>query len=336
VKYYELREPSGIGAFVLQEREAVAAGPGQVRVRVRAVSLNYRDLAIVSGRYGMGLKLPVVPLSDGAGEVIEVGPGVTRFAVGDRVAGIFMQRWISGPMSPAYAASALGGSMDGMLAGEVVLGEEGLVAVPGHLSFEEAAALPCAGVTAWHALTLAPLEPGITVLVLGTGGVSTFALQFARLAGARVIVTSSSDAKIERAKSLGASDGVNYRSEPDWDRRVLELTGQRGVDHVIEVGGPGTLARSLNAVRMGGRVSLIGVLSGVGTEINPMPVLGKQIELHGVFVGSRRTFEDMNRAIELHRLRPVIDRVFEFGQIDEALGHMESGAHFGKIVVRVA
>src|SRR5262245_22368567 len=316
---YEIRETKGIDALVLVEREAPKAGPGQVLIRVHAASLNYRDLLIVRGQYMRGLKLPLIPLSDGAGEIVETGSGVTRVKVGDRVAGIFMQGWLSGDVSAYHPQGALGGALDGMLAEYVVLHEDGVVHIPSHLSYEEAATLPCAAVTAWNALTNWVLKPGISVLAQGTGGVSIFALQFAEMVGAGVIVTSSSDDKLKKAAAMGAIGLINYRSTPDWDRRVLELTEGTGVDHIIEVGGPGTLARSLNAVRVGGRVSLIGLLTGVQDVINPMPILGKQIQVQGIFVGSREMFEDMNRAITLHQLRPVIDRVFPFEEAREAL-----------------
>jgi NADPH:quinone reductase-like Zn-dependent oxidoreductase len=332
---YEIRETKGIDSLIRIERDVPKPGAGEVLVHVRAVSLNYRDLLIAKGQYARGLKVPLIPVSDGAGEVIEVGAGVTRVQRGDRVAGIFMQNWLSGEVSPYVARSALGGSVDGVLAEYVVLNENGVVHIPTHLSYEEAATLPCAGVTAWNALTTWMLKPGITVLVQGTGGVSMFALQFARLAGARVIATSSSDEKLKKAGELGASDGINYRSVPDWDKAVLERTNGIGVDHIIEVGGPGTLARSLNAVRVGGRISMIGLLTGPETAVNPMPILGKQIQVQGVFVGSREMFEAMNRAIALHHLRPVVDRVFPFEEAREALRYLESGKHLGKIVIRV-
>jgi NADPH:quinone reductase-like Zn-dependent oxidoreductase len=335
MKYYKLDDTKGISSLKAAEGPVPKPGPGQVLVRVHAVSLNYRDLAIASGFYGRPVKKPLVPLSDGAGEVVEIGKGVRRVRTGDRVAGIFMQDWIAGRMIPSYSDSTLGGAIDGMLAEYVVLDQHGVVHLPPHLSYDEAATLPCAGVTAWHALTDFELRPGTTVLVLGTGGVSIFALQFAKLAGARVIVTSKSDAKIERAKRLGASAGVNYVDHASWGDKVVEISGG-GVDHVIEVGGSGTLARSLNAVRLGGRVSLIGVLSGVGAEINPMPILGKQIRLQGVFVGSREMFESMNRAISLHGLKPVIDKIFGFDEVHAAFEWMASGSHFGKIVVRMS
>jgi NADPH:quinone reductase-like Zn-dependent oxidoreductase len=332
---YEIRETKGIDSLIRIERDVPKPAAGEVLIRIHAVSLNYRDLLIAKGQYARGLKLPLIPLSDGAGEVIEVGAGVTRVQRGDRVAGIFMQNWLSGEVSPYVARSALGGSVDGVFAEHVILNENGVVHIPAHLSYAEAATLPCAGVTAWNALTTWMLKPGITVLVQGTGGVSMFALQFARLAGARVIATSSSDEKLKKAADLGASDGINYRSVPDWDKAVLERTNGFGVDHIIEVGGPGTLARSLNAVRVGGRISVIGLLTGPETAVNPMPILGKQIQVQGIFVGSREMFESMNRAIALHHMRPVVDRVFPFEEAREALRYLESGKHFGKIVIRV-
>ncbi len=334
MKAMRIHQMGEIDALRLEELPEPRPGPGQVRIRVRAASLNYRDLLVVKGLYSRSLPLPLTPLSDGAGEVVEGGPGATRFAVGARVAGIFMQTWLEGTLTEAKGKSALGGAIDGVLAEQVVLHEDGLVAVPAHLSFEEAATLPCAAVTAWNALVEGGgVRPGETVLTLGTGGVSLFALQFARMAGARVIITSGSDAKLERAKQLGASDGINYKTAPEWDKKVRELTGGVGVDHVVEVGGAGTLPRSLKAVRTGGHVALIGVLSG-GGECNPMAVLMKAIRLQGVFVGSRAMFKAMNQALALHALKPVIDRVFPFDEARAAYRHLESGAHFGKIVLR--
>lgn len=335
MKAYEIRENKGIDSLVPIEKPVPKPGPGEVLIRVHAASLNYRDLLIAHGRYARGLKLPLIPFSDGAGEVAETGPGVTRVKTGDRVMGIFMQGWLGGDVSPHNARTALGGAVDGMLAEYVVLSQEGIVHIPPHLSYEEASALPCAGVTAWNALTTWVLRPGITVLIQGTGGVSIFALQFATLAGARVMATSSSDEKLRKAAQLGARGLINYRTTPDWDQKAVELTDGIGVDHIIEVGGPGTLARSMNAVRVGGRISVIGLLTGTEATVNPMPILGKQIQVQGIFVGSREMFEAMNRAIALHHLRPVIDRVFSFDEAREALRYMESGAHFGKIVVRV-
>ena len=311
-------------------------GPGQVLIRVQAVSLNYRDLLMAKGLYNPKLKLPIIPVSDGAGEVVATGAGVTRFKPGDRVAASFMPDWVDGPPDDEKGRSALGGGGVGMLAELAVLPEHGLVRIPSHLNIEEAATLPCAGVTAWNALVESGgIKPGDTVLVQGTGGVSLFALQFARMAGARVIATSSSDQKLARALELGAAEGINYKTTPDWDKRARELTGGKGVDQIIEVGGAGTLARSMRAVRTGGYIALIGVLSGVTAEVNPMPILMKNIRVQGIFVGSRAMFEAMNRAIEIAGMHPVIDRVFEFDQAPQALEYLESGAHFGKVVVRI-
>ena len=301
----------------------------------RAVSLNYRDLLISKGLYNPRFRLPLIPFSDGAGEVAETGAGVTRFRQGDRVAANFMADWVAGEIDDACAGSALGGEVSGMLAEEVVLHERSLVHIPGHLSFEQASTLPCAAVTAWHALMAAGgMKAGDTILTQGTGGVSIFALQFARMAGARVISTSSRDQRLARLQEMGASDLVNYKSTPEWDGVVKTLTGGVGVDMVVEVGGAGTLARSVKSVRRGGYIALIGVLSGLG-EVNPMPILMKSVRVQGIFVGSRTMFEAMNRAISVNKLRPVIDRVFEFDEAIAALNHMESGADFGKVVIRV-
>jgi len=311
-------------------------GPGEAAVRVRATSLNYRDLMLLRGQYNPKIALPVVPLSDGAGEVTAVGAGVTRVKPGDRVAAAFMPDWTGGQPTEATARTALGGGGTGMGAEVVVLPAGGLVAVPDHLTFEEAATLPCAAVTAWHALvTEGRVKPGDSVLVLGTGGVSVFALQIARICGARVIATSGSDEKLRRARDLGASDGVNYKTTPEWDRAVRDLTGGEGVDHVVEVGGAGTLSRSLRAVKTGGRVSMIGVLTGGSSDVNVVPVLLKNLRVQGIFVGSVEMFEALNRAVTLHRLRPVVDSVFPLDRAAEAYRHLESGAHFGKIVIRV-
>ncbi len=333
MKAYRIHELGGTGGLRREDLPEPKAGPGEVLVRVRAASLNFRDLMTLKGTYSRNLSLPLVPLSDGAGEVAEVGPGVTRFRPGDRVAGCFMPAWHDGPPDEAAVKSAMGGAVDGMLAELVVLPEGGIVRVPDHLSDEEAATLPCAALTAWHALFEGgELRAGETVLVQGTGGVSLFALQFAKLAGARVIATSSSDAKLARARELGASDGINYKTTADWDVAARNLTEGIGVDHVVEVGGAGTLPRSIKAVKLGGHIALIGVLTGAG-EINPMPLLMKTIRLQGIYVGSRSMFENMNRAIALHKLKPVIDRVFPFDQAAAAYSHMEGASHFGKIVI---
>ena len=320
----------------LEEVEARVPGFGEVAVRVRATSLNYRDLMVLKGAYNPRIKFPFVPLSDGAGEVISLGAGVGRFRVGDRVAAAFMPGWISGPPSESASASALGGGGKGMLSEVVVLPEEGLVAIPEHLTFEEAATLPCAGVTAWNALVEeGGIQPGQTVLIQGTGGVSLFALQIAKAAGATVFATSGSDDKLARVLELGAADGVNYKTNPEWDKQVRDWTGGEGVDHVVEVGGAGTLARSLRVLKIGGRLSLIGVLSGVVSDLNITPILMRSIRVQGIYVGSQSMFERFNRAISAHRIHPVIDRVFELEEVADALRHMESGAHFGKIVIRL-
>jgi NADPH:quinone reductase-like Zn-dependent oxidoreductase len=335
MKAYEIRDAFGVDALAVSDRPDPKPGPGQVVVKTHAVSLNFRDLLVVKGEYSRKLPLPMTPCSDCAGEVAAIGEGVTRVKVGDRVAGIFMQSWIEGAPSESKARSAMGGAIGGVLAESALLHQEGLVHIPGHLSFEEAATLPCAAVTAWHALiTEGGLQPGETVLTLGSGGVSLFALQFARLTGARVIATSSSDEKLARLLSLGASDGINYKTTPDWDKRVRELTGA-GADHIVEVGGAATLPKSLKAVRMGGRISLIGNVSGNG-EVNPLPLLMKNARMQGIYVGSREMFEAMNRAITAHQLHPVIDRVFPFEQAREAMHYMELGAHFGKICIKVS
>jgi NADPH:quinone reductase-like Zn-dependent oxidoreductase len=336
MRVYEIRDTFGIDALQLTQRPDPTPGPGQVLVRVRAVSLNYRDLLVTKGQYDPRMNRPRVPCSDGAGEVTAVGPSVSRVQVGDRVAGAFFQNWLDGELSSVKVRHALGGDLDGMLAEQVVLREEGVVKFPEHLSFEEAATLPCAALTAWNALlSEGDLSPGDTVLLQGTGGVSLFALQFSRLAGARVLITSSSDEKLQRAKALGADGLINYKTTPDWDKKARELTDGVGADHVVEVGGSGTLNRSLRAVRTGGRISLIGVLAGAGGPIDTILILMRAVRLRGIYVGSRALFEAMNRAIGLHRLKPVIDRVFPFEEARQALHFLESGAHFGKVVIRV-
>ena len=335
MRAYRLHEFAGPDAYRLEELASPTPGPGQVLIKIKAVSLNYRDLMISRGVYNPKLRLPLIPLSDGAGEVAVTGAGVIRFKPGDRVAATFMPTWVGGHLDDTKARCTLGGDVDGVLAEEVVMPEEGLVSIPEHLSFEEAATLPCAAVTAWHALVVGgSIKPGDTVLTLGTGGVSIFALQLARMAGARVIATSSQDEKLQRLSELGAAELINYKAIPDWDKQVHKLTGGVGVDQIVEVGGAGTLPRSIRAIRRGGYIALIGVLSGLG-EVNPMPILMKSIRVQGIFVGSRAMFEAMNQAIRVNQLRPVIDRVFPFEEAVTALKHMEGGNHFGKVVIRV-
>ena len=334
MKAYVIDEPFGIDALRVVERPVPRPGPGQVQVRMRAVALNYRDLMIVGGRWRA--PEPRVPVSDGVGEVVAVGAGVTRVAAGDRVAGSFYPRWHDGEPTPGTVRAAPGGTAaDGLLAEHVVLDAEGVVPVPAHLSDEEAATLPCAAVTAWHAVVVrGKVGPGDTVLVQGSGGVSLFATQFARMAGATVIATSSSDEKLARLRALGAADGVNYRTTADWDARVLDLTNGRGVDHVVDVVGGENLNRSLHVVRTGGTISLVGLLAGTSAPVETFLMAEKNVRLHGILVGSRAMFEQMNAAIVEHGLRPVVDRVFALEAVGAALRHLESGAHFGKVCVR--
>jgi NADPH:quinone reductase-like Zn-dependent oxidoreductase len=328
---------AGIDALVKVERPNPKPAYRQVLVKVAACSLNFRDLGIVRGTYRMPVPDNLVPLSDGAGEVIEVGAGVKRFKVGDKVAGCFFQRWPAGEASPDVHASALGGGIDGMLAEYAVLEEEGVVKIPAHLTVEEGATLPCAGVTAWHALVEhGKVIAGQTVLLQGTGGVSIFGLQLAHAMGVQVIITSSSDDKLARAKKLGANHGINYKSTPNWEKAAMDFTGGRGVDQVIEVGGAGTLTRSFGAIRVGGKISLIGGLSGPATELNPGLISARRANVQGISVGSTQMFEAMNRAIAANGIKPVIDKVFGFDEVQAAYKHMTSGAHFGKIVIRVA
>ncbi len=336
MQFYHLPKAEGIDDLTLAEAPEPEPQRGQVKLRMRAWSLNYRDLMVATGRYGVGGTKPgLIPLSDGAGEVVAVGPDVRRARPGDRICPTFMQGWLGGEVIAEARQRALGGGIDGVLADYVLVDQEDLVHIPDHLSFEEAATLPCAAVTAWNALFGArALRPGETVLVLGSGGVSVFALQFAHAAGARVIATSSSDAKLARLRALGAADGINYRDTPDWQEAVRALTGGRGADYVVEVGGAGTLPRSIAAARIGGQVALIGVLTG--GQIDPAPIMRRNIVLRGIFVGSREMFAAMNRAITHHRIRPQIDKVFAFAQAREAYRHLQAAGHVGKVVIRAA
>ncbi|MDZ7969853.1 MAG: NAD(P)-dependent alcohol dehydrogenase [Nostoc sp. DedSLP03] len=334
MKAYEIQSNAGIDGLALVDRSQPKPAAGQVLIQVKATSLNYRDLLVIEGAYSSGQKYPLIPMSDGAGEVVAVGEGVTRVKIGDRVAGIFFQDWIYGSLTKEKMKSDLGGGIDGMLAEYVVLHQDGLVILPDRLSYIEGATLPCAAVTAWHALvTKGNIGAGDSVLLLGTGGVSIFALQFAKIHGARVIITSSSDEKLARAKQLGADETINYKTTPDWEKQVYQLTNRIGVDRVVEVGGAGTLPKSLQAVRIGGRISLIGVLSGRGNEIDPMPILFKSLTVQGIYVGSREMFEAMNQAMQQHQIKPIIDRVFPFTEAREAYYYLKSAAHFGKVVI---
>jgi NADPH:quinone reductase-like Zn-dependent oxidoreductase len=332
MKVVEVQGSFGIESLVLADRPDPEPGPGEVKVRMRAASLNFRDLLMVQGLYSSRQPLPIIPCSDGVGEVVETGAGVSRVRVGDRVAGCFFQGWVSGEPTMEKAATTLGGPLDGMLAEYRALNEGGVVHVPEHLSDEQAATLPCAALTAWSALvTYGKVNASHTILVQGTGGVAIFGLQMGKMLGARVVVVSSSNEKLDRAARLGADHGINYKETPQWGRAVREWSGGAGVDHVIEVGGAGTLQESFQAVRLGGHISVIGVLAGAARDLNILPILMKNIRLQGITVGHRESFESMNKAIAFNRLVPVVSRVFPFQEVKQALRMMERGEHFGKI-----
>ena len=334
MRAYEIVTDGGVEALALNERLSPQPGPGEILVRMRASSVNYRDLSTIEDPLVRGIAYPRIPNSDGAGEVIAVGAGVTRFTAGNRVAGCFFQDWEDGAISTAAMASALGGPIDGVLAEEVLFSERGAVHLPAHLSFEEGATLPCAGLTAWNCLIeQGGLTAGKTALFLGTGGVSIFGLQIAKMIGAKAIVTSSSNDKLARAASLGADELINYRETPQWQARVLDLTDGAGVDVTIETGGGGTLEKTIEATRVGGTISLIGVLSG--GSINPSSVMRKSIRLQGVYVGNRRMFEEMNAALELNQIHPLIDQQFGFEDARTAFQVMRAAGHFGKLVINI-
>jgi NADPH:quinone reductase-like Zn-dependent oxidoreductase len=327
----------GLDALEQVERPMPQPGPRDLLVRIGAASLNYRDRLVVQGTFIPDLALPFVPASDGAGEVVAVGADVTRFRVGDRVTGIYIPKWLHGDgAGPEGTYISRGGPLAGVLAEYVLFDEETVVATPSYLSDREAATLPIAAVTAWVALfDHNHLTPADTVLIEGTGGVSIFALQLAVAAGARVIVTSSSDEKLARAKALGASDGINYRRDPDWHERVLELTDGRGANYILEVVGGENVKRSVQALARNGQIALIGLMDGWTLTADIAPLLFSRGAIRGVLVGSRRNFEDLNRALERVRLRPVIDRVYPFGDVPAAFEHLSRGA-FGKIVIEIA
>lgn len=327
-------EKFGIGGLVLSEQPDPVPADGEVVVEFRAASLNYRDLMVVEGTYNPRMRLPAIPFSDGAGEVAEVGPGVTRWKVGDKVCSLVVPEWRSGGPTAEASRSAIGaGRNAGVLRQFAAVPAHHVAEMPHHLSFLEGATLPCAALTAWNALHVSgKIASGQTVLALGTGGVSIFALQFAKLAGARVIITSGSDEKLARAAELGADETINYKTVPDWEKAVLEMTGGEGVDHVIEVGGAGTLPRSIKAVRVGGHIAMIGALDNSGS-IDLIPLFMRSIRLQGIFVGSAEMFADMGRAISESGMRPVIDRRFGINEVGPALEYMKQGGHLGKIVI---
>jgi len=334
MKAFELHGAKGHASLKLNaSRPEPEPGHGEVLIRVRATSLNYRDLLVAGGTYGTGTKPGVIPLSDGAGEIVATGPGVTTLQTGDRVTGAFFPDWATGKITAQATRNSLGGPIDGMLAEYVAMPEYAALKFYDALSYQEAATLPCAALTAWNALfETGGLQPGQTVLLQGTGGVSIFALQFARLMGANIIHTSSHDEKLERVADMGAHHTINYRKHPEWANEVLRLTDGKGVDLVVEVGGAGTLEQSLRAVRVGGTVATIGLVAGVG-QINPLPLISRAIRLNGVYVGSHAMFAAMNHAITLHQLTPVIDRIFDFNDAAQAYSHQHSARHFGKVVI---
>ena len=334
MKAYQIRGQFGLHHLELAELPDPQPAIGEVVVRVRAVSLNYRDFLMVQGLYNPRQKLPLIPCSDGAGEIVAIGPGVTELKVGDRVVSVFASGWQSGEPTRAKVSTTLGGPVDGMLAELRCLPVAAVAPAPTHLDFAEAATLPCAALTAWRALvTEGQTKPGDTILVQGTGGVSIFALQIGKLLGARVIVTSSQDEKLARALQLGAGHGINYRTTPEWQKEARALTGGVGVDHVGEVGGAGTFERSLQAVRMGGRVSCIGVLTGNAGPLSLIPILMQNLRVQGVLVGTRDELIAMMKAFEQHRLKPVVDKIFPFAEVGAAFEHLAAGRHFGKIAI---
>lgn len=329
MKAIEVQGDWGIDHLAVVEQPEPVPGPGQIVVAMKAASLNYRDLLTVTGRGGA--RLPMIPFSDGAGDVVTVGAGVTRVRQGDRVCPTFFQSWIDGPVTAAKRASALGGSAPGVLQQRMLLDAEGVTPFPTHLSYLEAATLPCAGLTAWRGLVdEARIAPGQWVLIQGTGGVSIFALQFAKAMGCKVVVTSSSDQKLEHARKLGADVAINYKTTPDWGKAAAKAT-DGGVDCVIEVGGAETFNQSLDAARVGGSVVVIGLLSGAAQKIFVPTIFGKNLHIHGISVGSREQFEAMNAFIARHGLKPVVDQVYPWLKVQDALKAMQAGAHFGKI-----
>ncbi|MFM0738786.1 NAD(P)-dependent alcohol dehydrogenase [Paraburkholderia xenovorans] len=334
---WKLKAGAGIDGLTRSDAPIRAPGPNDVVVRIHAASLNYRDLMFARGDY-LGISdAPLIPLCDGAGEVIEVGRDVSRFKPGDRVINTYFPQWIDGAPAPSKVGNSPGAGVDGVLAERFVVDETALVAIPAHLGYEEASTLSCAGITAWNALFAdGAAKPGATVVLLGTGGVSISALQLAHAAGLRTIITSSSDEKLARARQLGADETINYRATPEWQNEVLRLTNGVGADIVVEVGGRDTLPRSVAAAKMGGLVSIIGGVSSFdGPQLELLPVIGGTKRLHGIMVGSRSMLEDVARLVAAHQIQPVVDRVFDFDEAPAAYAHLKSGQHFGKVVIRI-
>jgi NADPH:quinone reductase-like Zn-dependent oxidoreductase len=336
MRSYEIQKYGGSSGLKLVDRSLPEPDNYEVVVQIRATSLNYRDLIVLQGKYDRNPTVGRVPLSDGAGEVVAVGPAVTKFKLGDRVAACFFQGWPAGRFSGEMHRTALGGPIDGVLTEQAKFHEDGLVHLPANYSFEEGATLPCAALTAWQSLIVrGELVPGETVLLLGTGGVSIFGLQIAKMSGAKVIITSSSDEKLERARQLGADAVINYQTTPEWGKAAANLAGRDGVDHVIEVGGAGTFLQSVRACRFGGKIGMIGILSGIEVKTEIFPIVHKSATVFGIYVGSREMFEELNRALEQSNVRPVIDKIFPFASAPEAFEYMASGSHFGKVVIGV-
>ena len=339
MKAIELRDSFGIDSLVSADRPKPTPGPGEILLKVNAVSLNYRDLLVIDGVFFPNLQFPFVPASDAAGQIEQIGPGVTRFKAGDRATTQFIQDWESGPfnhslLSAGYLASTLGGPLPGVLSQYVVLPERGVIRTPSYLSDEEAATLPIAGLTAWESFRLGSLRAGQSVLVQGTGGVSILGLQLAKAMGARVIVTSSSDEKLRRAVKLGADVTVNYKTEPEWWQTVKAATDGIGVDHVIDVGGPDTLNQSLKAVKPGGFIGVVGILTGTECKLDIRNFLSRNARLQSLTVGSRESFEEMNAFLAKHQLHPAIDQVFTWSKTPDALRELKAGKHFSKLVLR--
>lgn len=335
MKVVEIQEKVGLDSLKIAHRPDPVPGPGQVVLKMKAFSVNYRDLLVVNGVGRWKPSLPRIPLSDGVGIVVSTGAGVSRVKVGDRVAPIFYPKWLDGSVTSEKMGSALGGAVaDGVLAEYTLFSEQGVVHVPDHLSDEEAATLPCAAVTAWNSLVSSgQIIPGDTIVLLGTGGVSIFALHFAKFLGARVIITSSSDQKLAQANVLGAAAGVNYSATSDWPRAVIELTDSVGADYVVDT--VGNLKEAVAAIRSGGAVACVGFLAGMTTNVDLVAFMGKSARVQAVDVGSRQMFEDMNRVIRLHKVRPVVDRVFGFSELGAALKYLGEGKHMGKVCLRI-